>query len=378
MSRIKKVADAVGYYKNLLKNIDIWLVMIPAIFAVISVIMIGSTSYDEGFVITRDIIVQSVAYLLGAILMLFILMLNYRHFEELERVIYIGSILFLLSVYIPGLGKEQYGSLAWIDLGVTDLQPAELVKITFILCFSSYLVRNRYRLEHFKGLLSAGLFALPFILIIVKEDLGNAIVVCVIFVVMVFYAGISYKLFSQVSGLVLLSTPILYRFMAGHQKDRIDAFLHPENLSLPGNYQVWNSKVAIGSGGFWGKGLFQGTQKQLDFLPVQKSDFIFAVIVEELGFLGGTILILLYTVFLYRILKIAQNAKDLYGSLVVIGILAMFGFQIFENIAMTMGLMPVTGITLPFLSYGGTSIVTNMIALSLILNVGIRSKIINF
>lgn len=367
-----------GYYKNLLKNIDIWLVIIPAIFAVISVVMIGSTSYDEGFVITRDIVVQSVAFFLGAILMLFILMLNYRHFEELERVIYIGSILFLLSVYIPGLGKEQYGSLAWIDLGVTDLQPAELVKITFILCFSSNLVRNRYRLEHFKGLLSAGLFALPFILIIVKEDLGNAIVVCVIFVVMVFYAGISYKLFAQVSGLVLFSTPILYRFMAGHQKDRIDAFLHPENLSLPGNYQVWNSKVAIGSGGFWGKGLFQGTQKQLDFLPVQKSDFIFAVIVEELGFLGGTILILLYTVFLYRILKIAQNAKDLYGSLVVIGILAMFGFQIFENIAMTMGLMPVTGITLPFLSYGGTSIVTNMVALSLILNVGIRSKIINF
>lgn len=366
------------YYKDLLKNIDKMLLVIPLIFCMVSIVMIGSTSYDGGFVITRDITVQLIAFVIGIVLLFLILMFNYKSFEDLEKLIYIGSILFLLSVYIPGLGKEQYGSLAWIDLGVTDLQPAELVKITFIMCFSSYLARNRYKLDKLSGLLKSGLFALPFILIIVKEDLGNAIVVCVIFVVMVFYAGIGYKLFAQAAGLVLISTPVLYRFMAGHQKDRIDAFLHPENLSLPGNYQVWNSKVAIGSGGFWGKGLFQGTQKELNFLPVQKSDFIFAVIVEELGFIGGTVLILLYTIFLYRIVKIANNAKDLYGALIVIGILAMFGFQIFENIAMTMGIMPVTGITLPFISYGGTSIVTNMIALALVLNVGIRSKIINF
>ncbi|HVI40855.1 MAG TPA: FtsW/RodA/SpoVE family cell cycle protein, partial [Anaerovoracaceae bacterium] len=127
-----------------------------------------------------------------------------------------------------------------------------------------------------------------------------------------------------------------------------------------------------------GKGLFEGTQKELKFLPVQKSDFIFSVIAEELGMIGGAIVIILYTVFLYRMLKIADHAKDMYGSMIVIGILSMFCFQIFENIAMAMGIMPVTGITLPFISYGGSSVVANMVALGIVLNVGIRSKIINF
>ncbi|MEG1584779.1 MAG: FtsW/RodA/SpoVE family cell cycle protein, partial [Anaerovorax sp.] len=128
----------------------------------------------------------------------------------------------------------------------------------------------------------------------------------------------------------------------------------------------------------FGKGLFQGTQKELKFLPVQKSDFIFSVIVEELGMIGGAVVIALYTFFIYKIIKIADNAKDLYGALIVVGLFAMFAFQIFENIAMSMGIMPVTGITLPFISYGGSSVVANLIALGLILNVGIRSKTINF
>ena len=175
-----------------------------------------------------------------------------------------------------------------------------------------------------------------------------------------------------------ISLPIVYRLMASHQKDRIDAFLHPENTSLPGNYHVLQSKIAIGSGGITGKGRFAGTQKELGFVPVQKSDFIYSVLVEEMGLIAGAIVIILYTVFLFRICNIAWNAKDEQGSLIAVGFIGMFAFQIFENIAMTMGIMPVTGITLPFLSYGGSSIVANMIALGLILNVGIRSKTINF
>lgn len=296
----------------------------------------------------------------------------------MEKIIYVASILFLLTVYIPGLGIAHYGSRAWVDLGPVDMQPSELVKISFILVFSSYLTRNRGTLATLKGIGMAGLYAAPFILIILKEDLGTAVVMCFITVVMIFSAGVDYKLFAKLGGVFLISIPILYRFMASHQKERIDAFLHPDVMSLPGNYQVWNSKVAIGSGGIFGKGLFEGTQKELKFLPVQKSDFIFSVISEELGMVGGGIVILLYTVFLYRMLKIADNAKDMYGSMITIGILSMFCFQIFENIAMAMGIMPVTGITLPFISYGGSSVVANMIALGIVLNVGIRSKIINF
>lgn len=367
-----------SYFWNLLKNLDKILLILPLCFAVISIIMIGSTAYEGEFIINRDIKVQIAAYCLGAVALCIVLLFDYKTFESMEKILYAFSILFLLTVYVPGLGVEHFGSKAWVDLGPVDMQPSELVKISFVLLFSAYLTRNKGSLTTLKGILMAVLYASPFILIILKEDLGTAIVMCVIAVSMVFAAGIDYKLFAKLGGLFLISIPILYRFMASHQKERIDAFLHPDNLSLAGNYQVWNSKVAIGSGGLLGKGLFQGTQKELKFLPVQKSDFIFSVIIEELGFVGGAVVIALYTAFLYRILKIADNAKDMYGSLIAVGILAMFGFQIFENIAMAMGIMPVTGITLPFISYGGSSVVANMVALSLVLNVGIRSKIINF
>jgi len=366
------------YFKNLLKNIDKILLFLPLSFAIISVVMIGSTAYVDKFVITQDIKVQIAAYSLGIIAIFIVLLFNYKTFESMEKILYVASILLLLTVYIPGLGVEHFGARAWIDLGPVDMQPSELVKISFVLIFASYLSRNRGSLVTLKGILMAMLYAGPFILIVLKEDLGTAIVMCVICVAMVFTAGIDYKIFAKLCGIFVISMTILYRFMASHQKERIDAFLHPDNLSLAGNYQVWNSKVAIGSGGILGKGLFEGTQKELKFLPVQKSDFIYSVIVEELGLLGGAFIIALYTVFLYRILKIADNAKDIYGSLIVIGILAMFGFQIFENIAMSMGIMPVTGITLPFISYGGSSVLANMIALGIVLNVGIRSKTINF
>jgi len=368
-----------NYFRDLLKNIDKTLLILPVAFAAISVLIIGSTSYDQGFQITRDITVQLIAYLLGAVAIIVVLLIDYKTFESMERILYLGSIALLIAVYIPGLGKEQFGAHGWINLGPLDFQPSEIVKITFILCFSNYLTRRRDALMTFKGIVMAGLYFMPLVLmILIEPDLGNAVVLFVIAAVMIYAAGVKYKLFAQIAGAGILAMPIIYRFMESHQKDRIDAFLNPENLSLPGNYQVWNSKVAIGSGGLLGKGLFEGTQKSLKFLPVQESDFIFSVIVEELGFIGGALIVGLYTIFLYRLVKIADNAKDLYGSLIVIGILAMFAFQIFENIAMTMGIMPVTGITLPFISYGGSSVLTNMIALGLVLNVGIRSKVINF
>ncbi len=366
------------YFRNLLRNIDKTLILMPIFFAIISILMIGSISYKGAFIINKDIIVQSTAYAMGIVAILLILMFDYKSFETMEKFIYVSSLLFLLTVYIPGLGLVQYGARSWIDLGPVNLQPSEIVKITFILAFASYLSRNRHTLTSFKGVLMAFLYSAPFILIVIKEDLGGAIIYVVVVIVMVFYAGMDYKILAKLSLFVVVAAPIAYRLMAPHQKVRIDAFLNPDNLAFEGNYQVWNSKVAIGSGGFWGKGLFQGTQKELKFLPVQKSDFIFSVIVEEFGMIGGAFVLFLYTIFLYRILSIADKARDMYGALITMGLFAMFGFQIFENIAMSMGVMPVTGITLPFISYGGSSVVANMIAVGFILNVGIRSKSINF
>lgn len=366
------------YFFSLFKNIDKSLLLLPVCFAVIGITLISSTAKKHTFVFDSFVKTQSAAFILGFIAIGFILTIDYKIFSNYYKQLYIFSILFLLTVYIPGLGVEQYGARAWIDLKIMWFQPSELIKITFAILMSIYLSKHMNELRTYKGVFRAGFVAAPFILIVIKEDLGSAIVFCFMWLAMVFYAGIDYKILGKFTAAFALSLPIVYRLMAAHQKERIDAFLHPENSSIAAVYHVIQSKIAIGSGGIAGKGLFAGTQKELGFLPVQKSDFIYSVIVEELGFLAGALVIILYTIFLFRMCNIAWNAKDEQGSLIAVGFIGMFTFQIFENIAMTMGIMPVTGITLPFLSYGGSSIVANMIALGLVLNVGIRNKTINF
>lgn len=368
-----------NYFWGLFKNLDKSILVLTALFAAVSVTMISSTAYSGGFVLTKDTVIQALAYVLGYIAIFLLITIDYKQYPMFEKFIYIGSIIFLLSVYIPGLGVESYGARAWIKVpGLSTIQPSEFVKIAFVILMAAYFSRHRNELSSLKGVIKSFIYAAPFFAIIIKEDLGSAIVFAAIWVAMIFYAGIEYKLFFKLAAAVLACVPAVYFIMADHQKARIMAFLHPDDLSIEANYQVWMSKVTIGSGGFFGKGLFQGTQKELDFLPVQKSDFIFSVICEELGFIGGFVLILLFSIFLYRLAKIARDAIDLYGALIVVGFIGMFGFQIFENIAMTMGLMPVTGITLPFISSGGSGILANMMALGVALSVGMRSKQINF
>lgn len=366
-----------NYFLNLIKNIDKAVLAVVAILAVISVLMIGSTQISDGFW-SRDVIVQIGAYVIGLVLLIIILYINYSIFNGLGQYLYIISLVLLLSVYVPGLGVEQYGSRAWITLGFTTVQPSEIVKVLFVLIMAEYLNKHHDDLYNFLGLIKAGVVAAPIILIVLKEDFGSALVFAVIWLAMIFFAGISMKVFGKFMLIVAACIPLMYLVMADYQKERIASFLHPSNLSLGSNYQVWESKIAIGSGGFFGKGLFKGTQKALDFIPVQKSDFIFSVIIEELGMLGGIIIIGLFTIMMIRFMRVAISALDLYGALIVVGFLGMFIFQIFENIAMTMGVMPVTGITLPFLSYGGTSVLCSMMSLGFILDVGMRSKSINF
>ena len=361
-----------------LKEADKPTFIFAALLGCISLLMLESTVYDNGFVFSRVVWIQALAYAIGFIAMLFVLRVEYTIFFGLSKFLYIAALVLLFSVYIPGLGIEQYGSRAWINLGFTTLQPSGFVKIPFILLMANYLSVHREDVKKFRGVLLAGLYALPIIAVVLKEDLGSALVYMVVWLFMVFFAGIDYKILLKSVIAAIAALPVIYNFLGDYQKDRIEAFLHPDNINLPGNYQVWQSKVAIGSGGFWGKGLFNGTQKELDFIPVQQSDFIFSVVVEELGFIGGAIVILLYGGMLYRFVRVIRDAIDLYGALIVVGFTAMFLFQIFENIAMTMGIMPVTGITLPLLSGGGTSVIASLISIGMILNVGVNSKRIRF
>lgn len=365
-----------------LKSCDKIILLLVFILGFISLLMLESTIYDGGLVLNFDdgraVIIQAIAYALGFLCILMVFTVDYNFFYGLEKLLYALSIVCLLTVYVPGLGISQYGARSWINLGITTLQPSEFVKISFVLIMAGYLSEHRSELHDFKGVFKAVLYAAPIIAIVLKEDLGSALVFGVMWIFMIFFAGIDYKVFFQCAGLTVAMIPIVYRFLGDYQKDRIEAFLHPDNLTLPGNYQVWQSKIAIGSGGFSGTGLFKGSQKELDFIPVQQSDFIFSVIGEELGFLGGFLVILLYGLLSWRFTRIIRDCEDLYGALIVVGFVGMFLFQIFENIAMTMGLMPVTGITLPLLSGGGTSVIATLIAVGLILNVGVNNKAMKF
>lgn len=364
--------------QSIYNSIDKKLFLTLFALAIISITMIGSTEYDGAFHVTRDIVVQGGSYVLGFFLIVFLLRINYTSFLGLEKYLYIASIALLASVYIPGLGIEQFGSRAWINLGFTTLQPSEFVKLLYILIMASYFSRHADTLNTFRGLIKSAIVAAPIIVIVLKEDLGSALVFAVIWLAMLFFAGVDYKVFFKFLLLVVVAIPIAYQFLADYQKERIEAFLHPDNLGLAGNYQVWESKIAIGSGGFFGKGLFHGSQKELDFIPVAKSDFIFSVICEELGFIGGLIVIALFAFMLFRLTKVITYTNTLFGALIVVGVIGMFLFQAFENIAMTMGIMPVTGITLPFMSLGGSSILSNMLSIAMVVNVSFYSSKINF
>lgn len=365
-----------NYFKKLFKNIDKSLYIIPFLLAVISITMLLSISDGEGNMFSRMVIVQSISYILGFIAILIIAHMNFSIFEDWTKPLYVFSVLFLFTPYIPGLGVEMYGARSWINLGITTFQPSEIVKLIFIVLMAVYLKNHHEELRYFKGFCKALLYGAPIILIVLKEDFGSAAVFAVCFISMVLYAGLDLKLFGRIVLAGCIAFPFAFKVLDEYQQQRITAFLYPDDLSIQATYQVWQAKTAIGSGGLIGKGLFNGTMK--NFLPVKESDFIFPVICEELGFIGGCVILILFTWLLISMTKLSFKINDTYGSLIVIGVVGMFAAQIFENIAMCMGFMPVTGITLPFLSYGGSSVLSNMLAVAMVINIAISNRGIAF
>lgn len=361
--------------RTLIKGIDGRLFTTVMIIFCIGMLMIASATNVPETGLNRQIIIQGVAFVLGLFLMLLVMCIDYNTFGDFYRIVYVLSILMLLLVYVPGLGVVQYGARSWINLGVVYFQTSEISKLGYILFLAKYLEQQHGQLDSLKDLIMPLLMAAPFMLLLLKQpDLGGTLVFLSITIGMVYVANINGRLFYGGIGAAALASPLAYFLMKPHQRIRIDAFLNPNDPSLPGNYQVMQSKITIGSGQLTGRGLFQGVFHRYDYLPVQDSDFIFAVLGEETGFVGGAVVILLYYWFLSRIMAIAAISRDLYGSLVVTGIACLFAFQIFENIGMTIGLMPVTGVTLPFMSYGGTSVITSMLALGLVNNVWMRRR----
>lgn len=364
---------------KLMKELDWRLIALVICIFGFGLVILSSATHATTTGDYAQITKQGIAFLLGMGLIFVMLLFDYNFIGKYYKALYIVSIILLLLVWIPGIGKANAGARSWLHLGPLDFQTSELVKLTFILSYAKIVEEKKGKLKTIKDIVPLVVYAAPIILLLlVQPDLGTAIVFCCIIGGMLFTAGLNDKIIKRGLIAIVIAMPLMYMVMAPHQRIRIDAFLHPENVALPGNYQVMQSMIAIGSGGTTGKGLYEGTQNQNDFLPVQDSDFIFAVIGEELGLIGMFVIILLYGLFLIRMIVIAKEAKDFYGTLIVIGVASMFAYQVIQNIGMTVAVIPVTGVTLPFVSYGGSSLMTSLANLGLVLNVGMRRKKINF
>ncbi len=363
--------------RKLIKNIDIGIVISTVLLVICGFLAISSATHITTGGPAGTLKVQIVAFILGIIGILVILLIDYKSFADNYVLIYGTNIFLLVLVLIIGFSTK--GTKGWIDLGPVNLQPSEIVKLGYILTFAKFLEKKKDDLNRLVDILPAMLHLGVVVgLIMLQPDFGTALVFIFVSIFMLFAAGINYKIVAGAFGTFLISLPVMWQFLKPYQKDRILVFLNPELDPMGKGYQVIQSQTAIGSGKFLGKGLFQGTQNNLGFIPERHTDFIFSVIGEEVGLIGALIILLLFMWLLLRCIHIAKVSKDDYGMLICVGIMAMFLFHVLENIGMTIGLMPVTGIPLPFISYGGSSLLTNMAAIGLVLNVGMRRQVIRF
>lgn len=324
---------------------------------------------------------QFVNFLVGVAALLVMLAIDYSLFRHAVKYIYIGNIALLVLVLL--LSDKTRGVLGWFNLGTRAFQPSEICKVTLILVLSDQaarIVEREGAVKTVKDMLVLLLyFAIPFALVVIQPDMGTAIVLLAIFICILFISKVSWKFI--VTALVALAgiAPLSYYYLlSDSQRQRIDIFLNPalDTTGVGAALQVNRSKTSIGSGQLFGKGYFtEGTLAQLKYVPERHTDFIFSGIVEGLGFVGGTVIIAAYFLLIMRWLWVSLHAKDHFGSCVAIGGMGMLLAHVFENIGMTIGLMPVTGIPLPFISYGGSNLLANMMCVGLVLNVWLRRQV---
>ncbi|WP_227767613.1 rod shape-determining protein RodA [Zhaonella formicivorans] len=378
--------------KKLLKNLDwVFLLAVIAILIMSALVLASASSSvvpDDPYYYARKHLLY-IATGLG--LMFFAAGFNYVQLARMQRFLYVLNLLFLGAVLVPGVGKVSNGAQSWIGIGSFTLQPSEFAKVFLIITFAQFLVSRQGRLNTFKDLIPCFLYvAGPLVLIFAQPDLGTSLVFIAIMFGMMLVAGANPKILALLffGGIFLIVAVLWLHFhlkvpipLEDYQIMRLVVFLDPYadgKNGLGAGYNIIQSLVAVGSGGFWGKGLFKGTQGQYNFLPYHHTDFIFSIIGEELGFVGGMLLLILYFILLYRALRIAMQAKDLYGVLLVTGVVSMLTFHILENIGMAIGMMPITGIPLPLFSYGGSNMWANLLALGIILSVNLRRQVIPF
>jgi len=313
---------------------------------------------------------QNIYWLIGLAVFLLLCFVPLRILGLACWPIYIMAL--LLLALVPLIGDVQMGARRWLNLGLVYLQPSELMKWALMFILAHWFAsREANRLINLA--VAIGLVVVPAVLIMIQPDLGTALVLVFAATAMLIAAGLPWRWFGLACLGTLLATPLLWHYMHAYQKQRILTFLNPESDPLGAGYHVIQSTIAIGSGGLFGKGYLQGSQGRLHFLPEQHTDFIFAVLAEEGGLVAISLLLLLYAVLIGRILMIASHAHSRFASLLAIGVAAIFMLYIGINIGMVSGLLPVVGVPLPFVSYGGSALVTMLAAMGLVMRIAIES-----
>ena len=356
--------------KRILRRIDFALLLSAIAIVVYGIVIISSATHintpgEERFWFVQR---QGLFAVINGILALLFMNFDYRGLQQYGQKLYIFNLIMLLAVML--FGHAALGAQRWIQLGPISIQPSEFSKLIMIICLAAILEERMGKLNSVQDLLPIAVYVvLPFILVLKQPDLGTSLVFMAIFFGMIIACGIPWRFLSIIIVLGIAAMPILWQFLKDYQKMRIMVFIDPNVDPLGSGYHIIQSKIAIGSGMLFGKGLFEGTQSQLNFLPENHTDFIFAVVGEELGFVGAVVLLLLYLIVLWRGIIIARDAADVFGRLLAVGITSMLAFHVLVNVGMTTGIMPVTGIPLPLMSYGISSLTTNILAIAILLNI---------
>jgi len=362
-------------FRRILGEID-WLMIISIVgLSGFGVLMIYSAIHTNETLLANSLHwKQALWSTIGLSLLAMILVFDYHVISRLSYVFYAMVVALLIFVFIAG--RVVYGAKRWLVFGPIRVQPSELAKLAVILVIARYFGTRESTdpLKFRELLISFILVILPVGLVAKQPDLGTAATIVMIASAMILVVGVERRVLLYVTSACVAALPLSWLFLEEYQKRRILIVFNPEADTLGAGYQSLQSKIAVGSGEFWGKGLLQGTQSRLHFLPEKHTDFIFSVLSEELGFIGGTLLLSLFLIFILRCLMIALNAADREGALIAVGVGTSFFVYTTLNIGMTLGIFPIVGIPLPFVSYGGSASLTSFIAAGLVINVRIRRR----
>jgi rod shape determining protein RodA len=353
-------------------NFDLTLLITVVFISILGIINLYSSGYPHSGAATPLYLKQIYWFLIGVGLLILILLFDYHTFIRYAYPFYLFCLLLLVMVML--VGRTTSGSQRWLQVGFFSFQPSELTKIALILALTRFFTESENpRGYGLRDLLTPFLLlAIPLLLVFKQPDLGTSALLILIFLSILTFMELRGKTWLTLGVGCAVAAPLFWHFLKDYQKTRLLTFLNPDLDPLKAGYHIMQSKIAVGSGTIWGKGFLKGTQSQLHFLPEQHTDFVFSVWAEEWGFLGSFVLLFLFLLLISRGLKIANTSKDRAGTLLAIGLTALLFWQTFINVGMVVGILPVVGVPLPLFSYGGTSVISTLMGVGVLMNISMR------